>query len=188
MKSISDILKTLFARIKKILWNLGLHAFSIILLFIFIDFIFGGVIFYKYVFSAEKEEPKVTENILKFDEKTYLEVLGELQARGQGNVGAQAATNTQTTVVAPATNQTTYILPRYLGYGDKGDDVLMLQKLLVQLGFLSEIPNGNYGLATKTAVQKFQQAHSIKQTGDVGPATKDALNQVFISTPITTGQ
>ena len=91
MKSISDVSKTLAAKTKKILWILGLHAFLLILFLVFVDFILGSFIFYKYVFLAEKEEPKVTENILKFDDKAYQEVLGELQAREQGNEESSAA-------------------------------------------------------------------------------------------------
>lgn len=83
MKSISYTLKILDARIKKIIWVLGLHAFSLILLFVFIDFIVGGFVFYKYIFLAGREEFILTENIIRFDEATYKKVLGELQAREQ---------------------------------------------------------------------------------------------------------
>ena len=88
MKSISDILKILTVKTKKILWILGLRAFLLILFLVFIDFIIGSFIFYKYVFLAEKEEPKITKNILKFDDKTYQEVLGELQTREQSSKGS----------------------------------------------------------------------------------------------------
>ena len=84
--------------------------------------------------------------------------------------------------VAPVTTQPAYILPRYLGSGDKGDDVLQLQKLLSTKGFLKAKPNGFYGVGTKSAVQKFQKANGIKQTGNVGQATKDALNKIWAST------
>jgi hypothetical protein len=87
----------------------------------------------------------------------------------------------QTNTATPATT-VTYVFPRYLGYKDKGDDVFQLQKLLSQEGFLSATPNGYYGVATFAAVKKFQKDRGIKQTGNVGPATKDALNQV--STPV----
>jgi len=87
----------------------------------------------------------------------------------------------------PSTNTpvAVYVFPRYLGSGDKGEDVFQLQKFLVQQGFLSVAPTGHYGPATVAAVKKFQKAHSIKQTGSVGPATKDALNQNSISTSTT---
>ena len=85
MKSAQDILKALNMRIKKILWLLGLHAFLLILFFIFVDFILGGFIFYKYVFLAEKEEPEITKNIIKFDYETYNYVLERLQAADQND-------------------------------------------------------------------------------------------------------
>jgi len=86
MKSISDISKTLEARIGKILWILGLRAFLLILLFILLDFIIGGFVFYKYVFLAEEEMPGISGSIIKFDDKTYQNVLQELQAKENSNV------------------------------------------------------------------------------------------------------
>ena len=91
---------------------------------------------------------------------------------------SNAATTPSTVSTVPAT--TTYVFPRYLGYKDKGADVLQLQKLLASEGFLSATPNGNYGPATIAAVKKFQKANGIKQTGDVGPSTKNALNKISV--------
>ena len=81
MKPISDILKEITTRIKKTFWILGLYAFWVILFFIFINFILGGFVFYKYVFLAESEEPKITETILKFNVGAYQNVMKEIQAR-----------------------------------------------------------------------------------------------------------
>ena len=75
MKSLFNIFKNLLTKVQKTLWILGLHAFSLILFLVFIIFILGGYIFYEYVFLPEKAEPVVTENIIKFDVKTYQEVL-----------------------------------------------------------------------------------------------------------------
>ena len=74
----------------------------------------------------------------------------------------------------------TYLFPRYLGYGDKGEDVLKLQQLLQTLTFLpaSISPNGNFGPATRNAVKLYQKAHGIRQTGNVGPLTLKALNSL----------
>ena len=77
-------------------------------------------------------------------------------------------------------SQHSYAFNRYLSYGDTGEDVLELQKILVQLGFLSAEPNGHYGPATTEAIKKFQKANDIKQVGVVGPITKDALNDIDI--------
>ena len=94
--------------------------------------------------------------------------------------GHSASTTAQITVSPRQATSVSYVFTRYLGYGDTGDDVSTLQKYLLQQGFFSATPNGRYGPATKSAVQKFQQAHGIKQTGNVGPSTKDALNQIAI--------
>ena len=97
--------------------------------------------------------------------------------------GGQCATLyiTVSSVVPTSINvitSTTLTFNRYMGVGDKGDDVLALQKILVKQKFLSATPNGNYGPATFAAVKKFQKDNKIKQTGNVGPATKDVLNKI----------
>ena len=83
MKFTSNILKGLGVRIKNILWSFGLHAFLLIIFFIFIDFILGGFVFYKYVFLAEQEEPQITGSILKFNNNAYQSVMAELQTKEQ---------------------------------------------------------------------------------------------------------
>jgi len=93
------------------------------------------------------------------------------------NVASSASTTQTATPVT--TTQPAYVFLRYLGYGDKGDDVLQLQNFLLKQGFLTATPNGRFGPSTKLAVQKFQKAHSIRQTGNMGPSTKDALNQIL---------
>ena len=96
-------------------------------------------------------------------------------------LGHSATATTQITVTQ-STQQTSqsvyYNFARYLGYGDSGDDVLQLQNLLLKQGFLSTKPNGYFGPATKLAVQKFQKSHNIRQTGNIGPSTKDTLNSI----------
>jgi peptidoglycan hydrolase-like protein with peptidoglycan-binding domain len=85
------------------------------------------------------------------------------------------------TQTQPTETQTYFSLSRYLGPGDKGEDVLQLQKALAKLGLLSATPNGYYGLATAAAVKSFQSQKSIKQTGNVGVATKAALENARIA-------
>jgi hypothetical protein len=82
----------------------------------------------------------------------------------------------------PAPQITYYNFLRFLGYGDTGDDVLLLQKLLVGKGFLTATPSGHYGPATIAAIKKFQEANGINQTGNVGSLTKAALNKIPMST------
>ena len=103
-----------------------------------------------------------------------------------------ASSSSSTTITSTQTAQNTssgYIFPRYLGYGDKGDDVLQLQKILLNKGYLTATPNGNFGPATKAAVQKFQAANGIRQTGNVGTMTKAVLDKLnIISSDVTNQQ
>lgn len=71
-------------------------------------------------------------------------------------------------------------VPARLNAGDKGDDVVVLQQALIQLGFLSGKADGDYGKATAAAVKRFQ-THLLAQgvdanlgieaTGTATPAT-----------------
>lgn len=86
MMQLSDLLKIIAGKTKKVIWVLGLNAFSLILVLVFIDLILGGFIFYKYVFLVEKMQPVSAGNIVKFDYKNYQNVLEHLQATGQTDV------------------------------------------------------------------------------------------------------
>ncbi|MGA2417952.1 MAG: peptidoglycan-binding domain-containing protein [Candidatus Staskawiczbacteria bacterium] len=106
--------------------------------------------------------------------------------------GHSANTTTQI-IVTQATAQTPqtsyYNFSKYLKYGDTGEDVLMLQQILQQQGFLSTTPNGHYGLATMAAVKSFQKAHGLNPLGVVGPSTRTLLDQISTSgTTATTKQ
>jgi len=97
--------------------------------------------------------------------------------------------NTITTTTTPTATPTgsAFTLTRYLGYGDKGSDVLELQQVLAKLGYLSATPNGYYGLGTKAAVKKFQAAKGIRQTGNVGTSTFAALNALKVNISSSAG-
>ena len=64
--------------IRREIWVLGLHAFSFILLLIFIDLLIGCFISYEYVFLADRQAPQITKPVLKFDDKAYKRVLEEI--------------------------------------------------------------------------------------------------------------
>ena len=81
MKTTADILKITIEDTKKLFWFLGLHAFSVIIFFIFVDVIFGGFVFYQYVYLAEKAQLTTVENIIRFNSNNYQNVLQELQSR-----------------------------------------------------------------------------------------------------------
>lgn len=65
---------------------------------------------------------------------------------------------------------------RTLRYGSEGEDVMHLQKLLKEKGYLSLEPTGYYGLATIRAVKQLQSAQGLETAGTVGPKTLHLLN------------
>jgi hypothetical protein len=79
-------------------------------------------------------------------------------------------TPSQPTVEAPA---------QTLNPGDTGQQVKILQRALIKLGFLSGPPDGDYGPLTKIAVEKFQVAKKIGEDGVFGPQTLNALQKAL---------
>lgn len=63
--------------------------------------------------------------------------------------------------------------------GDTGAQVKLLQKALAHLGFLQGKADGDFGPATKTAVQNFQNAYGLTADGTVGPKTLAKLRQAL---------
>jgi len=60
---------------------LGEHFFFSFLLIFFLTLILGGLIFYQYVFLAEKKEPNILERTIFFNEEAYEKVLEEWGSR-----------------------------------------------------------------------------------------------------------
>ena len=69
------------AKVKKLPWILGKHAFLIFLVLLFLFLIMGGFVFYKYNILIKNTEPKISEKTLQFEERAYQNVLAELQNR-----------------------------------------------------------------------------------------------------------
>lgn len=67
---------------------------------------------------------------------------------------------------------------RFLGLGERGADVLEVQRRLVELGVAKLSPDGVYREATVEAVKRFQKLRGIRITGEVDDATYDALGLV----------
>ncbi len=82
-KKIWTGMKTSLANAKKILWIIGRHAFAVILILILLDVLFGGFLFYKYVYSAENKNPDIDGNYFKFNDTAYQQVLTQWQSRDQ---------------------------------------------------------------------------------------------------------
>ncbi len=100
---------------------------------------------------------------------------------GGGSKPTPAATTTQvaTTPVTPTTTPsavasvpapTTTLKP-----GDAGAQVKVLQRALASLGYDVGTVDGDYGTATKTALEQFQTSQNLAADGLFGAATRAAL-------------
>lgn len=63
--------------------------------------------------------------------------------------------------------------------GATGSQVKLLQRALIQLGFLTGPADGDYGPATKIAVEKFQIAKGLGEDGVAGTQTLNALRKAL---------
>jgi hypothetical protein len=78
-----------------------------------------------------------------------------------------ATQSTSTATVPPAAQAPAQTLKP----GDTGSQVKVLQRALAALGYSPGKPDGDYGPATQSAVEKFQAAKRLTVDGIVGPAT-----------------
>jgi hypothetical protein len=111
-------------------------------------------------------------------------LVGWLSLKGvfSSSTPTQAATTTQvaTTPITPTTTAaaeppTVPVPAAPLTPGDTGAQVKQLQRALSQLGYSVGTPDGDYGTATKTAVEQLQTAAKLTPDGVFGPATRTAL-------------
>lgn len=72
-----------------------------------------------------------------------------------------------------------------LEYGDKGDQVRALQEKLRTLDIYEGSPTGTFDDDTLAAVMRFQFEQDLPITGNVGPATRDALGFGCADTKLT---
>ena len=68
---------------------------------------------------------------------------------------------------------------RVLQKGACGQDVIELQKLLIQLGYLNDVADGNFGSKTEVALKEFQKAEQLTPDGNYGEKTHRALMDVI---------
>ena len=62
--------------------------------------------------------------------------------------------------------------------GTQSADVAMLQQTLINLGYLTGEPDGNYGRATERAVKAFQKKNGLGADGTAGPKTLSLLYSI----------
>ncbi len=87
----------------------------------------------------------------------------------------QSSTTPTTPTTTPAVTPTVAVPTAPLKPGDTGVQVKRLQRALVQLGYSVGTVDGDYGTATKTAVEQFQTASNLTADGLFGTATRTAL-------------
>src|SRR5438105_10201609 len=71
--------------------------------------------------------------------------------------------------------------------GAKGEDVLLLQRKLVEKGFSPGVIDGDFGPGTEAAVLAFQQSEGLLADGVVGPRTAAALGFAAADLPPAPG-
>ena len=78
-------------------------------------------------------------------------------------------------LVAAAPASAAVLGSRTLGRGDRGWDVVTLQRVLTMDGFSPGSADGVFGRDTKRAVKRFQHSRGLIVDGRVGPQTTQAL-------------
>jgi len=68
---------------------------------------------------------------------------------------------------------------RVLEKGDRGDDVVTLQRVLAMKGYRVGGADGVFGRRTKVAVKRFQRRRKLTADGRVGPATTRSLARTW---------
>lgn len=73
-----------------------------------------------------------------------------------------------------------------LRYGDRENQVSVLQNLLTKQGYFFTPATGYFGIVTWRAVKNFQKANNLPVTGFVGPLTRAILNVPWMMNSATT--
>ncbi len=94
---------------------------------------------------------------------------------------AKGATPTPVPEDTPAPGEEESGIPTEASYetlrrGTQSAEVAMMQQALIDLGYLTGEPDGNYGTATQKAVKAFQKVNGLNDDGTAGSAT---LNQLY---------
>lgn len=68
------------------------------------------------------------------------------------------------------------VINKSLGFRSSGEEVRILQVMLLEKGYMQGMATGYFGTLTLRAVKDFQKTNSITPTGFVGPLTRTLLN------------
>ncbi len=100
------------------------------------------------------------------------------------SLSVEFTTKSQTGDTSPSDN---IQITKNLFIGSRGSQVITLQTVLIQQGYMQGSPTGYFGFVTFKAVKKFQKAHDIPSTGYVGPRTRTVLLSMTVSSLDTSG-
>lgn len=94
-----------------------------------------------------------------------------LKVDGTAGYETQSLLFSENAVVGSASTGVTVTLR----YGDQGENVVKLQSRLIELGYLSSLADGVFGVTTKSALIAFQRANGLARDGVAGTKTQEAL-------------
>jgi len=123
---------------------------------------------------------KLTEAAVKRFQKKYC-----IRTTGQG--GPQTRAKLHELYGPSDMGPFSYIFTLTLKKGNQGSEVLNLQRALMLDSTVSPLGSitGYFGEITEKAVKDFQRRYDIRITGQVGPLTRDKLNELFSEPPET---
>ncbi len=75
-----------------------------------------------------------------------------------------------------------------LSYRTRGEQVMLLQTMLIEKGYMTGEATGFFGVVTLKAVKDFQRANNITPTGFVGPLTRAQLMKISATLPGSVGE
>ncbi len=118
----------------------------------------------------------------------------QVQETPENNFIVFGATNTPAPVLTATPNieitptpepvqQTTTVTYKTLRKGDQSVEVKLMQVALTELGYLKGAADGNFGTATKTAVEAFQKDNGLDVDGIAGAKTLEKLYSLSTVTP-----
>ena len=121
---------------------------------------------------------KLTEAAVKRFQKKY-------GIRTTGQVGPQTRAKLHELYGPSDMEPFSYVFTLTLKKGDRGNEVLNLQRALMLDSTTSPLGSitGYFGEITEKAVKDFQKKYGIRITGQVGPLTRDKLNELFSEPP-----